>query len=86
MLASHRGGPGSILGRDISVPGSLVYDGDDLGQVSSTSNSGPACWKAGPSSILGSAPQGGLSIELTRVAACHQTFKFLVLQYSTLKI
>ncbi len=35
VLASHRGGPDSIPGRDMSVPGSLVEDKDDLGQVSS---------------------------------------------------
>ncbi len=35
VLASHRGGPGSIPGRDMSVSGPLVKDGDDLGQVSS---------------------------------------------------
>ncbi len=29
MLASHRGGLGSIPGRDMSVLGPLVYDGDD---------------------------------------------------------
>ena len=35
VLASHREGPGSIPGRDMSVSGPLVYDGDVLGQVSS---------------------------------------------------
>ncbi len=35
VLASHRGGPGSIPGRNISVSGPLVYDGDDRGQVTS---------------------------------------------------
>ncbi len=35
VLASHRGGPGSIPGRDMSVSGPLLWDGDDLGQVSS---------------------------------------------------
>ncbi len=34
VLASHRGGPGSIPGRDMSVMRSSVYDEDDLGQVS----------------------------------------------------
>jgi hypothetical protein len=37
VFASHRGGPGSIPGRDMSVSGSLVKDEDDLGQVSSVS-------------------------------------------------
>jgi hypothetical protein len=35
VFASHRWGLGSILGRDITVLGPLVKDGDDLGQVSS---------------------------------------------------
>jgi hypothetical protein len=35
VLASHRGGPGSIPGRDMSVLGLIVQDEDDLGQVSS---------------------------------------------------
>jgi len=35
VLASHRGGPNSVPGRDMSVPGSLVEDEDDLSQVSS---------------------------------------------------
>jgi hypothetical protein len=35
MLAFHCGGPGSIPGRDMSVLGPLVSDGDVLGQVSS---------------------------------------------------
>jgi hypothetical protein len=30
VLASHSGGPGLIPGRDISVSGPLVEDGDDL--------------------------------------------------------
>jgi hypothetical protein len=34
MLATHRGGPGSIPGRDLSVLGPPVYDGDGLGLVS----------------------------------------------------
>jgi hypothetical protein len=33
LLASHRGGPGSILGRDMSVSGPLVKDRDDLGEA-----------------------------------------------------
>ncbi len=32
--ASHFGGPGLIPGRDMSVSGALVEDGDDLGQGS----------------------------------------------------
>jgi hypothetical protein len=35
MLGSHRGGPGSIPGQDMSVLGPLVKDGDDTGHVSS---------------------------------------------------
>ncbi len=34
VLVSHRGGPGLVPGRDMSVLGPLVKDGDDLGQVS----------------------------------------------------
>jgi hypothetical protein len=34
LLASHHGGSGSIPGRDMSVSGPPVWDGDDLGQVS----------------------------------------------------
>jgi hypothetical protein len=34
VLAIHRGGQGKIIGRDMSVSGPLVEDGDDLGQVS----------------------------------------------------
>jgi hypothetical protein len=35
VLASHRGGPGSIPGWDMSASGSLDKDGDDLGQIPS---------------------------------------------------
>jgi hypothetical protein len=34
VLASHHGGLGSIPGQDMSVPGPLVKDGDNLAQVS----------------------------------------------------
>jgi hypothetical protein len=34
LLASHRGGSGSIPSRDMLVLVALVEDGDDLGQVS----------------------------------------------------
>ncbi len=37
VLASHRGSSGAIPGRDMSVLGSLVQDGDDLRKVSSKS-------------------------------------------------